>query len=132
MPLGSGYTAEEQLTGKAVHGGLQIGVHPMKREAYVKYCSDRESRFAGVVCDAPQGAPRSEMGLAPGGLMRQKIEVDPHEFDAWEPRALARCFVHILNAKQFFAVTGARPPERPPSAASYTAAGPALVRVLRR
>ncbi len=123
MPLGSGYTAEEQLTGKAVHGGLQVGVHPMKREAYLKYCSDREGRYPEAVCYATKSAPSADMGLAPGGLMRQKIEVDPHEFDAWEPRALARCFVHILNAKQFFAVTGGQPPERPPSAASYTAAG---------
>ena len=34
MPLGRGYTAEEQLTGEALHGGLQISVHPMKREVY--------------------------------------------------------------------------------------------------
>ena len=26
MPLGAGYSAEEQLTGEAVHGGLQLAV----------------------------------------------------------------------------------------------------------
>ena len=31
MPLGKGYTVEEQLTGAAQHGGLQIVVYPMKR-----------------------------------------------------------------------------------------------------
>jgi hypothetical protein len=31
MPLGQGYTVEEQITGKAEHGGLQIDVFP-KRE----------------------------------------------------------------------------------------------------
>lgn len=30
MPLGYGYTAEEQLTGMAEHGGLQIVVYPQK------------------------------------------------------------------------------------------------------
>ena len=30
MPLGSGYSAEEQITGEAEHGGLQILVYPMK------------------------------------------------------------------------------------------------------
>src|SRR6516162_6462525 len=30
MPLGEGYTAEEQLTDKAEYGGLQIVVYPMK------------------------------------------------------------------------------------------------------
>ena len=34
MPLGAGYTVEEQLTGAAEHGGLQIIAFPMKRERY--------------------------------------------------------------------------------------------------
>ena len=34
MPLGEGYTAEEQLTGAAEHGGLQIVVYPMKAARY--------------------------------------------------------------------------------------------------
>ncbi len=36
MPLGEGYTAEEQVTGKAEHGGLQITVYPMKHDVYVE------------------------------------------------------------------------------------------------
>ena len=34
MPLGAGYSAEEQLTGEAQHGGLQIAVYPMKAARY--------------------------------------------------------------------------------------------------
>ena len=34
MPLGSGYSAEEQITGRAEHGGIQIIVYPMKREVF--------------------------------------------------------------------------------------------------
>ena len=34
MPLGQGYTAEEQLSGAAEHGGIQIIVYPMKRDRY--------------------------------------------------------------------------------------------------
>jgi len=30
MPLGQGYTVEEQTTGKAEHGGLQIDVFPLR------------------------------------------------------------------------------------------------------
>lgn len=33
-PLGQGFTAEEQITGKAEFGGLQIEVIPMKRECF--------------------------------------------------------------------------------------------------
>jgi hypothetical protein len=32
MPLGEGYTAEEQITGAAKYGGLQVIVYPMKVE----------------------------------------------------------------------------------------------------
>jgi hypothetical protein len=35
-PLGSGVTAEEQLSGKAEFGGVQVEVLPMKREAFEK------------------------------------------------------------------------------------------------
>jgi hypothetical protein len=39
MPLGEGFTAEEQITGKAEFGGLQILVYPMKREVYERHFS---------------------------------------------------------------------------------------------
>ena len=44
MPLGEGYTAEEQITGKAEFGGLQISVHPMKRDVYEKYEAEERAR----------------------------------------------------------------------------------------
>jgi hypothetical protein len=34
MPLGEGYTAEEQLTETAEHGGLQIVVYPVRAAVY--------------------------------------------------------------------------------------------------
>jgi hypothetical protein len=34
MPLGTGYTVEEQITGQAERGGLQIQVYPMRPEIY--------------------------------------------------------------------------------------------------
>ncbi len=34
MPLGEGYSVEEQITGAAEHGGVQIVVYPMKKERY--------------------------------------------------------------------------------------------------
>ena len=36
MPLGEGFTAEEQITDKADHGGLQVIVYPMKHDVYVE------------------------------------------------------------------------------------------------
>lgn len=46
-PLGGGYTAEEQITGKAEHGGIQLLVCPMKAavsEARVQAAQERERR----------------------------------------------------------------------------------------
>ena len=44
MPLGAGYTAEEQLTGKADVGGIQIIAYPIKPEVYQRL--QRDMRLA--------------------------------------------------------------------------------------
>ena len=121
MPLGDGYTAEEQLTGEAEHGGLQVVVYPMKASLYRR---DVKEDY-GTIAYAPLrvSAPPDEMGLAPGGLMRQEIYEDDYGFDAWDTTVRSRCYVHILNSVQFLNVTGANPPTEPPSAMDYTKAG---------
>ena len=118
MPLGEGYSAEEQLTGTGEHGGLQIVVYPMKAEVYK---IQRESMHD--VCYSSALPDHAEMGLAPGGLMRQEVYEDDYGFDAWDTSVRSRCFVHILNSVQFLAVCGVEPPNRPPTAAEYTDAG---------
>ena len=45
MPLGSGYSAEEQLSGKAEHGGLQIIVYPMKKSVFEKRFPERDEEL---------------------------------------------------------------------------------------
>ena len=119
MPLGEGYTPEEQLTGEAEHGGLQIAVYPMKRSKY-------EERQGWNVYERRAPTPMlqdSEMGLAPGGLMRQEIYEDEHGIDAWDTTTYSRCFVHIVNSVQLFHLTGCQPPEKPQTAQDYTDAG---------
>ena len=120
MPLGEGYTAEEQLTGEAEHGGLQIVVYPLKASLY-----EKEEEADELVAYGPSIAysPPREMGLAPGGLMRQEIYEDEYGLEAWDTSVRSRCFVHILNSVQFFNVTGANPLSKPPTAREYTAAG---------
>ena len=44
MQLGDGYTAEEQITGKAEFGGLQIIAYPMKREIYEELKEEERRR----------------------------------------------------------------------------------------
>ena len=124
MPLGQGYTAEEQLTGTAEHGGLQILAYPMQAvryEAWAKKQAARDARTDGY--DMSPEAPSAEMGLAPGGLMRQKIYRDKYGFETWVRSARSRCFVHILNSEQYLQASGAAPPSLPPTAKDYTDAG---------
>lgn len=130
MPLGQGYTVEEQLTGTAKWGGLQIVVYPMKAERYEelkrKYF---ESRLAfsdfgsGGLGEPPPMFCDTIMGLGRGGKIRQKIVQDEYGLDAWDQARSHRCFVTVLNSKAWRRVTGETPPHQPPSAQAYTKAG---------
>ena len=122
MPLGSGYSVEEQLTGAGEHGGIQLLVHPLRREAFRP--SQRASGGPYVFMEAelaPYGL--ADMGLAPGGTMEQEIYDDPHQFSDWNLQQRSRCFVHLANALVWRAITGADPPTTPLTAAEYTRAG---------
>ena len=49
MPLGAGYTAEEQLTGEAEHGGLQIAAYPMLAATYEKWLEEQRGAYDAAV-----------------------------------------------------------------------------------
>ena len=129
MPLGAGYTAEEQITGQAEHGGLQISVHPLKREAWERILAARKQvagtmprapMFAAAAAPAPAGMA---MGLGAGGRMRQEIYDDRHPMEDWDLRVSSRCFIHLANSLVWRSITGSEPPTVPPTAAEYTRAG---------
>ena len=74
MPLGSGYSVEEQITGKAEHGGLQILVYPLKAELYEPpRLVEMESLMDASLDPCASGSGSFDMGLAPGGKMEQEI-----------------------------------------------------------
>jgi hypothetical protein len=126
MPLGAGYTAEEQITGEAEHGGIQIVAYPMKRALYeeMQRKRARSEQFFGTTralgMAMPAAAPA--MGLAPGGRMRQYIYDDEHDIDAWDQANGSRCFVAIANSLSWRAITGEAPPSLPPTARDYAKA----------
>jgi hypothetical protein len=124
MPLGAGYTAEEQLTGKAEHGGLQIIVYPMKRKVFEKRFPKRkmDERDYKLMSNA-MAMPQASMGLAPGGKMRQEIYEDSFGFEDWDRATCSRCFVHLSNSLVWRAVTGANPPTPPMTSKEYTEHG---------
>jgi hypothetical protein len=146
MPLGQGYSVEEQVTGKADVGGIQLQVYPMKAETYVRETVQpaleaaipqllsrlmpqpfyrEKPDFAEYCCDFAEadtslyaGKPR-EMGLGAGGKMRQEIYADPHGVDAWDTTRTRRCFIHLCNSLSWREITGDNPPYPPFTAREY-------------
>lgn len=127
IPLGEGYTAEEQLTGEATYGGIQIQVYPMKRELFDKYFPKNSRKLRDynsiIPCALIKEVSSSDMGLAPGGKMEQEIYDDPYKISDWEQKQTSRCFVHIANSQIWSAITGDIPPTTPPLAKEYSDAG---------
>ena len=126
MPLGGGYTAEGQITETEEVGGLQIQVYPMKREAFEKRWPEVDpDRMACEDMEMPVFSRKKseEMGPAPGGIMRQKINADNFDFSEWERKISSRCFVHLANSRQWKTITGKLPPENHPSARDYSEHG---------
>ena len=127
MPLGKGVTAEEQLTGEAEFGGMQIKAFPLKRELYqppppVEDTCDRQYHCLGIEAEKTL-IGGFEMGLAPGGKMKQEIFKDEYGIEAWDTTCTSRCFVHIANSEQYRKITGTNPPTRPPTAKDYNDMG---------
>jgi len=119
MPLGRGYSAEEQITGRADVGGLQIVAYPMKREAFASRHT-RPGMWLGTAVFSKSSTGESlGMGLAPGGRMRQEIFRDHSDLSDWDQRHRARCFVHIANSVQWRGITGEAPPTQPVTAEAY-------------
>lgn len=125
MPLGAGYTAEEQITGEAEYGGLQLMVYPMKAEAYERLRSHPMEFATATFSKAflTRSGTVTGMGLAPGGRMRQKIYDDPHALEDWDQEHVRRCFVHLANSLVWRQITGEHPPTVPPTSREYADAG---------
>lgn len=111
MPLGAGYTAEEQVTGTAEVGGVQLLAYPMRPEAYERLLP-AHPESPGLQTVAASFAP--DMGLGAGGRIRQQVDRDPYGLDVWDLEHPARCFVHLARAEQWQALTGRPAPTEPP------------------
>lgn len=129
MPLGAGYSAEEQITGEAEHGGIQIVAYPVKVRVWERMrrtvARPVESYLNSydALCESDSPSANFDMGLAPGGLMDQTIYDDSLEFADWDLGHRGRCFVHLANSLVWQSVTGAQPPNPPLTAEAYTRAG---------
>jgi hypothetical protein len=131
MPLGSGYSAEEQITGSAEFGGIQIKVFPMKLEEFKRLYPAKKRRSADfrrhITEDfdntyACMAAPAG-MGLAAGGTMRQEIYDDCFGLKAWDQESTSRCYVHLANSMVWESITGHSPPSPTITSKTYSKHG---------
>jgi hypothetical protein len=127
MPLGEGYSAEEQITGKDEFGGLQIEVFPFHRDAFFERWPELDqaeldywAENRPMYCRARK---KKSMSLAPGGRMRQEIFEDRFKIFEWNQQTSSRCFVHLANSVQWKAITGKNPPTFPMTAKDYSEHG---------
>lgn len=124
-PLGDGRTVEEQLTGSAEFGGIQVKAWPLKAKVYRDLYRDEpviaRSALPDMALTCCDSSP--EMGLGMGGSMEQEVYDDKFSPGDWETGFTSRCFVHLVNSTAYAAITGHLPPHRPYEAADYIAAG---------
>lgn len=125
VPLGQGYTVEEQIDPESDVGGIQLEAIPMKKDAYenlkAKPAEVSSTDFMPMM--ACQSAAPMDMGLGMGGSMRQEIYDDEYGLDAWDTENSQRCFIMLANAEQWMSITSDEPPMSPISAEAYSKAG---------
>jgi hypothetical protein len=132
VPLGSGYSAEEQVAGKGTHGGIQVVIHPMKSSRYALLRAEHAAAGGGggqgpgwakdvmAVHEAPEPTP---LAIAAGGRMRERIAADPFGIDCWDQSARIRCCVTLIDADEWPTVTGIPLPMPPFTPADYEKEG---------
>lgn len=127
MPLGQGYTVEEQIDTESEVGGIQIEAIPMKKDVYEDLKARRRAepplRISSDFMMSCASYDDFEMGLGMGGSMHQEIYEDEYGLDAWDIENRQRCFVMLANADQWMKITGEEPPLPPLSAEDYSKAG---------
>ena len=123
MPLGMGYTVEGQITGQEEAGGLQIIVYDPKPGKFPEEESRRAVTEFESVCCCNSDISGSEMGLAAGGRMKQKIYPDSYGIDTWDVQTFGRVYVHIVNSMMYREITGSEPPPTPVTAREYARYG---------
>jgi hypothetical protein len=120
-PRGKGVTVEEQVTGRAESGGLQILAYPLKAAKFADV-SKRVVRMylrEQTLCEEDADF----LGLAAGGRMRQHIYEDEYKIEDWDQEHGRGCFITIIDSVGWTRLTGEPMPTSPIGADEYAKAG---------
>ena len=132
-PLGQGLLGVHALSPEERWGGLQLQAVPLRAEEFWRQSLKAaiSARWDELMTPIQHRVtpPFGDSGAAPdwtikvGGKIRLKIMEDPYGLPAWDTTLSSRCFAHLCLATDWQRLTGIRPPQKPPTAADFTAAG---------
>ncbi len=134
-PLGKGITVEEQLTGSAEYGGIQLIISPLKKKTFEEHyalqfsynmpqeCGTVRSCVSKAFSLAERALPRPRkikscrdyycedlsMGISHGERICSTFNDDIYELADWDRKHYSRCFTHILNSEAWREITGEEP-----------------------
>jgi hypothetical protein len=118
MPLGQGYSIEEQLGGTGDVGGIQLRVVPVNGDIHDE--RQRAIEDAREYTILAQTNSRVQQTIAPGGLIKQQIVTDrSNKLADFVDLSAQRCFVHIVNSDVWGEITGEPLPSKPITKAEY-------------
>lgn len=133
MPLGKGFSVEQQVTGAETTGGLQLRVVPPKVEfLWEEHVRERcEWRWIQLItrpCIVEESSVKycvtsSSSSLGAGGRIKQKIYADPHPAGTWDEAAAVTCDLQLIDARHWSEFTGEVAPTKPPTPQLYAQAG---------
>ncbi len=109
---------------------IHLEVFPMKGEVF-------DTRFPELLDDTPHLGSEDlidwwnmdaisesvDMGIMPGGVLKQEISQDTFNLTDWEHKNSSRCTVHLASARIWRRVTGKLPGTKPPMVEEYKHAG---------
>ncbi|MBM7692014.1 hypothetical protein JOC77_001441 [Peribacillus deserti] len=113
MPIGLGYTVEEQLSQTEALGGMRFVVFAPKPDIIPEYSPLLKSSV--MECSL-----NDSMGLAAGGKMKQEIYPDEYGIDVWDSESKTEIYIHVANSQQFSEITGRNLMPSPVDADAYT------------
>ena len=136
VPLGKGYSVEEQLTSKANIGGVEIQAYPVNADMFFR---TRVLPFIPVELKAllPQlflrhlkgrrieitrfrSRPPQRGGLfGLEGYTRAEIYKSPYSIAIWDQTQTQRCCIHLCNSQLWRQFTHTEPPHPPVTAKEY-------------
>jgi hypothetical protein len=122
MPLGDGYSVEEQITGSAEWGGLQISVTPLKKVVWELIRAKAQNVFVAFR-ECVAAFDDQSMGIGAGGRMHQEIYEDEYQLSDWDLEATDRVFISLVHAKDWKSITGEAALNEPPTAEDYARSG---------